>query len=221
MSNTIKVAVLEDHQSIIDGYTMRLREADNVELVGVASHGEELEMLLALNPHLDVLIMDVSVPISAVDHNSIPILHYVSKLLAGRDGLNILVISMYTQKSLIKALMGVGASGYILKQDSISLRNLAVVVKRIANGGTYFSEEVSQALEEEESNLELSNLTARQLEAISLCAAFPELSTDELAMKANVAKSTFRNLLSETYERLSVHSRGAAVVRAKTLGLIS
>jgi two-component system, NarL family, nitrate/nitrite response regulator NarL len=221
MPPIIKVVILEDHQSIIDGYTLRLREQEKIEVVGMANNGEELESLLALHSDVDVLIMDVGVPLTAADRSPIPILNYVPKLLAGRNKLSILVISMLTQQILVKALVNAGVSGYIFKHDSDSIRNLAIVVKRLANGGTYFSEEALEKLDEAGHDRKGRNLTARQLEIISLCAAFPDLSTDQLAQKAQIASSTFRNLLSEAYDHLNVHNRAAAISRAKILGLIS
>ena len=221
MSPTIKVAILEDHQSIIDGYALRLCESDKIEVVGAANNGEDFEALLALHPYLDVLIMDIGVPITATDRNPIPILHYVPKLLANRKRISILIISMLTQPVLVRALIDAGVSGYIFKDDSDSIRNLAIVVKHIANGGTYLSEEALEKLDEVSLNRDGPNLTGRQLEIITLCAAFPDFSTEQLAQRANIASSTFRNLLSEAYERLNVHTRAAAISRAKLLGLLS
>ena len=165
--------------------------------------------------------MDVGVPATATSNSPIPILNYVPKLLANKRNLSILVISMLTQQILVKALVGAGVSGYIFKHDGNSIRNLAAIVRSIANGGTYFSEEALEKLDAAKLNREGNTLTVRQLEIISLCAAFPDLSTDQLAKKSNIANSTFRNLLSEAYERLNVHNRAAAIERARTLGLIS
>ena len=63
--------------------------------------------------------------------------------------------------------------------------------------------------------------SGRQLEALSLCAAYPDATTAELAGMLGVAHSTLRNLLSGAYLRLNVRSRTAAVAKAKRLGLIT
>ena len=67
---------------------------------------------------------------------------------------------------------------------------------------------------------EAADLTPRQIEVLSLCAAYPDAMTSELAEKLNVANSTIRNLLSSAYLRLGVRSRAAAVARAQQLCLI-
>jgi len=66
-----------------------------------------------------------------------------------------------------------------------------------------------------------SPLTARQLQALSLCAAYPDATTGELADMLGVAHSTLRNLLSEAYLRLDVRNRTAAIEQARKMGLIA
>jgi DNA-binding CsgD family transcriptional regulator len=66
-----------------------------------------------------------------------------------------------------------------------------------------------------------SPLTPRQLELLSLCAAYPDLSTADLGQMMSVSNSTVRNLLSNAYIRLNVHSRTAAVEKAREMGLIT
>lgn len=64
-------------------------------------------------------------------------------------------------------------------------------------------------------------LTPRQMQVLSLCAAFPDLSTAQLAEQLEIAPSTLRNLMSESYLRLSVRNRAAAIAKARQLGLIT
>ncbi len=64
-------------------------------------------------------------------------------------------------------------------------------------------------------------LTKRQIEAPSLCAAYPDESLASLADKLSVTGSTIRNLLSNTYLRLGVSHRAAAIAKARQLALIT
>lgn len=64
MNRTIKVAMLDDHQSIIDGYLHRLSHLPELEIVATAAFGEELEPLLE-EPPIDVLLLDVAVPMAS------------------------------------------------------------------------------------------------------------------------------------------------------------
>lgn len=217
MVSKIKVAILDDHQSIIDGYQFRLVKASNIHIVGTALTGHELEAILA-HESVDVLLLDVSTPTEEKGANSYPILHKIAKFQEICPHMHILAISMHSQKSLIKAIVEAGACGYILKDDRDSIRNLEAIITSVAQGGNYFS---SRALQQLMANgREHIPLSTRQLEVLSLCAAYPDESTAELAKRLNVADSTVRNLLSNTYLKLNVHSRTAAVAKIVQLGII-
>jgi DNA-binding NarL/FixJ family response regulator len=218
MLSPVKVAILEDHQGIIDGYHMRLDETSGIAVVGIANNGEELDALLHERPDMDVLIMDVNVPTSATNNNLIPILNYVPRILAKRPHLNILVISMLTQVSLMRALAKIGVSGYISKDDSASIRRLPAIIKQVSAGGTFFSVDVGGL--NGKTSVNAQELTSRQLEILNVCASYPDLSTDQVALMLGTASSTVRNSLSDTYDRLSVHSKAAAIAKARDLGLI-
>jgi two-component system, NarL family, nitrate/nitrite response regulator NarL len=64
MDQPIRVAILDDHQAIIDGYLFRLANAADIQVAATLSYGEDLEPALEKEP-VDVLILDVQVPTSA------------------------------------------------------------------------------------------------------------------------------------------------------------
>lgn len=220
MSRKIYVSILDDHQSIIDGYLYRLNGIPQIEVVATLAYGEELGPALAGHP-TDVLLLDINVPTAPDNPNPYPILHTIPRLLQIYPRLNVLVISMFAERGLIRAVMESGASGYILKDDQATLRDLGNVVLSIAGGGIYFSQKAHQLLLRQKSVPSGERLTARQLEALSLCAAHPNCTTEELAQMMIVSNSTVRNLLSGAYIRLGVRTRAAAIDRARYLGLIT
>ena len=220
MSTKINVAILEDHQSIIDGYLYRLGESEDIEVVGTASFGEDLDPLLQSRP-VDVLIMDINVPARPGSLGPFPALHVTRRITQDYPNLNILVISILTQQTLIQALVELGISGYIFKQDGDAIRQLSSIVTMIANNGIFFSQEAYDKLRLEKSSQASASLTSRQLDALSLCAAYPEYSTADIAVKMKLANSTLRNLLSSAYLRLNVGTRSAAIARLQQLGLIA
>ncbi len=214
----IRLAILDDHQGIIDGYLYRFSSAPDIEVVTTLSYGEALEPFLAGSP-VDVLILDVQVPSSPENLNPYPILYLIPRLLQIYPDLAVLVISMHAQRTLINAVMEAGASGYVLKDDQTSIRELPAIVRSVAGGGIHLSQlAYQQLLKRQTADQEL---TSRQLEALSLSAAYPDASTSELARAMNVANSTLRNLLSGAYMRLNVRNRTAAVAKARQMGLIT
>jgi DNA-binding NarL/FixJ family response regulator len=220
MTSTVRVTILDDHQSIVDGYLYRLQNTPQIEVVATVAFGDELEPTLAKNP-TDVLLLDVSVPSSPDNPNPYPILHVIPSLLQLYPDLNILVISMHIEPRLIRAVMDAGASGYILKDDQKTIQDLGNVVLSVASGGIYFSQKAHQLYTKYPAGQINEILTNRQLEALSLCAAYPNSTTAELAKKMIVSNSTVRNLLSGAYMRLQVNNRAAAIAKARQLGLIS
>lgn len=219
MNKKIRVTILDDHQNIIDGYMYRLGQNPQIEVAATINFGGELEAAIAEHP-TDVLLLDVNVPTSAKNQNPYPILHVIPKLLQTYAGLNILVISMYAERGLIRAVMEAGASGYVLKDDQTTAQDLGSVVISIAGGGIYFSQKAHQLYLSHLSK-EHELLTVRQSEALSLCAAYPNSSTSDLAKMMSVSHSTARNILSAAYLKLDVNTRSAAIARAQQLGLIT
>jgi DNA-binding NarL/FixJ family response regulator len=189
---------------------------NEVEVVATLGYGEELEP--ALKKHsVDVLLLDVQVPISTKNPNPYPILHAIPQLLQLYPELTILVISMHDQRGLIRAIIDAGASGYILKNDSKKIQELGKAILAVADGDVCFSDKVLKAFVARNEE----PFTPRQLEALSLCAAYPNSKTAELARKMKIANSTLRNLLSGAYLKLGVQTRAAAVARARELGIIT
>lgn len=222
MPPIVRVAILEDHQSTIDGYLYRLKDSPQIEVVGTATFGSELEDLLAKHP-ADVVLLDVNVPTAPDNPNPYPILHIIPELLQKYPALTVLVISMLTERLLIQAVMKAGANGYMLKDDGAAVRELGSIVLSIASGGIFMSQQAqAQLFKRRTSTTEAEPvLTRRQLEVLSLAAAYPDASTAELATRLNVTHSTLRNLLSGAYLRLGVTHRTAAVAKARKLGLIT
>jgi DNA-binding NarL/FixJ family response regulator len=216
MKNKTKVTIMDDHQSIVDGYLYRLSQVPEIEVVTTLSYGDELEPALKKQP-VDVLILDVHVPVSPNNPNPYPILYTIPHLLELYPELQILVISMFGDRSLIRAVVEAGASGYILKNDSQVIQELGKTILSVARGDVCFSQKAWKTFlgKREEP------FTARQLEALSLCAAYPNSKTAELARMMKIANSTLRNLLSTVYLKLGVQTRAGAIAKGREMGIIT
>jgi DNA-binding CsgD family transcriptional regulator len=125
------------------------------------------------------------------------------------------------ERGLIRRIMEAGANGYILKDDRTTLIDLANVVLTIASGGIHFSQRAHQLFLTDQLEKTGVDLSTRQLQALSLCAAYPDALTTELSKEMAVANSTFRNLLSGAYIKLNVRTRAAAITKAQSLGIIT
>ncbi len=218
-SKPIRVAILDDHQTSLDSYMFRLQGNPHIQVVATANYGNDLPPLLESN-EIDVLLLDVNVPNSSEDRNPYPLLALLPEIKRGHPAMHILVISMYDQRTLVKAVIEAGATGYILKEDREAIQQLAEVVTLVNTGGMYLSKQLRDALGDP-SVEQVPLLSKRQREALSLAAAYPDIKTEELGDRLNVAPSTLRNLLSKAYKRLKVRNRVAATEKARRLGLIT
>ena len=220
MTEKIKVLILDDHQGIIDGYHFRLSNIKDIEVVTTIGYGEELEPMLAKQP-TDILILDVSVPTSPENRNPYPILFMIPKLLKLYVNLTILVVTMHNQRTLIKAVLEAGATGYVLKDDQASIKELPSIIRLLFGGGIHLSQSVYQLVMKPQGSDLDQPLNPRQLEALSLCAAYPDASTADLASRMSIEGSTLRNLLSGAYLKLGVRTRAAAIAKARQMELIT
>ena len=216
MPDKIRVAILDDHQSILDGYKYRLSQVPEIEVVATGRTSQDLEPMLAEHKP-DVLLMDVNVPVSPDTPAPFPILNVIPQLLQKHSSLVILVISMHTERTLIKAVMDIGGSGYVLKDDRAAIQNLGSIIMSVAHGGIFFSQKIKEQLLSSQNEAPI--LTTRQLEVLSMFAANPELTSAAVALDLNISNSTVRNLLSGAYLRLGVHNRAAAIAKAQQLNL--
>ena len=216
MSTKIRVAILEDHQIVIDGYLYRLTKSPNIEIADIAMTGEDLAPMLD-RTHADVLLLDISVPISKENRNPIPIQYRVQMLRKNYPNLRILIISVLEDRALIEMLRNMGIAGYIFKSDQAAIQTLVERVEWIAGGGTYFSD-IHGLPPTPPGNLP-EPLSPGELKILSLCITEPDKSTTEIAHELGVAPQTIRNQLANCYRKLEVHNRAAAIVKAKSLGL--
>jgi DNA-binding NarL/FixJ family response regulator len=216
MNDKIQVIIMDDHQSIVDGYLYRLSTVPEIEVVTTLAYGDDLEHALREHP-VDVLILDVEVPASPTNSNPYPILHTIPKLIQQYPSLAILVISMHNDPGLIRAIVDAGATGYVLKSDSSKIQELGKWVLSLVNGEPCFSDKILRVFP----GRLREPFTPRQLEVLSLCAAYPNSKTAELAHKMEIADSTLRNLLSTVYVKLGVQTRAAAIARARQMGILT
>jgi len=216
-NNFIRVAILDDHQSIIDGYLHRLSQNPRIIIVDYACCGQDLYEMLDKHP-IDVLQLDINVPTEPEQDDCYPVLAQIPHILETYPQLNILVISMYHQPTLIEEVTNMGVSGYILKDDIESIQSLPEIIEDVANGSSYLSPGAHQRLTRKFPGVK--SISSRQREVLALCAAHPGDTSIELARKMGIAPSTFRNLLSRAYLHLDARTRAEAIIKARQFGII-
>lgn len=176
------IAIVDDHQIVIDGITSLLEGYHNIHIVATATSGiEMLEKLKEIDIH--ILLTDIAMP--AMNGQDL-----AKQVKANFPTIKILALSMSGQGHIVNGMIeDADISGYVLK--NIGKNELINAIEKIANGGIYFSEEVLNELQRF-SNMqkenESTNLTSREIEIIKLIEK--EYSNKEIANQLFISERT-------------------------------
>ncbi|WP_040282430.1 response regulator transcription factor [Psychroserpens damuponensis] len=155
----IRLAIAEDHQSLIDGITLLLEYEDDISIVGTANDGEELlEIVEKKRP--TVVLTDIRMP----KMDGIEATKRIKKFNAE---IRVLAFSMFDQTDAIQQMLDAGATGYILKNSSLS--EVLSAIRTVSKGETYFDANINtNVINSENSTKTKGVLTKRQLEILEL-----------------------------------------------------
>lgn len=158
----IRLAIAEDHQSLIDGIKLLLQDEENIQIVGTANNGLELiEVIEKTKP--DIIITDIRMP-------KLDGIEATKKIKSKYPEIKILAFTMFDQTDAIEQMMQAGASGYILKNSPLS--EVLNAVKIVSKGEQYFDSSIdTTGLNTSNANTKAQkkdNLTKRQIQILKL-----------------------------------------------------
>lgn len=136
MSTTIRVVLADDHVFVRDGIKSLLENEANIEVVGEATDGiEALKVVETTRP--DLLILDIRMP-------NLTGIEVVEKLRSQNNPVKIVMLSMHESEEYVLKSIKAGADGYLLKGSG--KEEFLKAVHTVANGGKYFSGDISSIL---------------------------------------------------------------------------
>ena len=136
MSNIIRVVLADDHVFVRDGIKSLLENEANITVVGEATDGiEALALIETLQP--DLLILDIRMP-------NLTGIEVVEKLRSNNNLVKIVMLSMHESEEYVLKSIKAGADGYLLKGSS--KEEFLKALHTVANGGKYFSGDISSIL---------------------------------------------------------------------------
>ncbi len=154
----IRLAIAEDHQSLIDGIKLLLEYEDDIEIVGTANDGEALLKLVRLKQP-NVVITDIRMP--KVDGISA-----TKQIIEEFPHTKVLGFTMFDQQDAINQMLDAGASGYLLKNSP--LEEVLKAVRSVYNGDTYFDANIKVENNSNINKKAKGKLTKRQIEILAL-----------------------------------------------------
>ena len=166
----IRLLIADDHKLVREGIKSMLSGVEEIEVVGMASSGEEaINIARAELP--DVVLMDIIM----TGMNGIEAARWVKEI---QDGIKVIVVTMEVSKDYVSAAIKSGVDGYLPKD--IGREVLLDAILTVHKGKQYFNDAIKKLIFEDFYAVEkLKNpkkalpnqLTKREMEVLALVAA--------------------------------------------------
>jgi len=166
----IRLLIADDHKLVREGIKSMLSGVEEIEVVGMASSGEEaINIARAELP--DVVLMDIIM----TGMNGIEAARWVKEI---QDRIKVIVVTMEVSKDYVSAAIKSGVDGYLPKD--IGREVLLDAILTVHKGKQYFNDAIKKLIFEDFYAVEkLKNpkkalpnqLTKREMEVLALVAA--------------------------------------------------
>jgi two-component system invasion response regulator UvrY len=180
----ISILLVDDHPIVRQGYRRVLENQRDFHVVAEAENAVSAYSVFKSHSP-DIVVMDISMPgasgLEAIRH------------IRARDGhARILVFSMHSEASLVKAAFNAGAGGYVTKSTEPAI--LIRAIRSVAHGERAMSDDIAQVLALESlapSGSALDQLAEREIEILRQIAA--GATKEEVAQNLNLSLKTVQN----------------------------
>jgi DNA-binding NarL/FixJ family response regulator len=213
----VRVLICDDQTVVREGLAAILSTDPEIQVVGLASNGEEA---LALIPETrpDVVLMDLKMPVM----NGV---QTTQRLHRAHPGVHVLVLTTYADVEWVLDAVRAGAAGYLLKDTRRD--ELLAAIKGTAEGRSYLDPAIAGKVMQQAAvgppparpaETWPEALTERELDVLRLLAQ--GYSNPEIAQRLHLAPGTVRNYVSTIFQKLGVSDRTQAAVVALQRGLV-
>lgn len=197
----ISVLIADDHEIVRYGISTYLSSADDIEIVGEASTGDEcIKLFKEKEPN--ICLLDIGMP----DKNGIE----TAKMIRNLDhDTKILILSMHIDKQMLSDALEAGINGYLLKNtDKADLLN---GIRAIMNGQQVFSDPISDLMTQSflnrsnsKNHKAIKELTSREREILQLIVN--GLTSKEIAQKLYISPRTVDTHRANLMQKLELNN---------------
>ncbi len=197
-STTTKIVLADDHAVVRDGLLSLLSADPALEVVGLASNGDELLAILETKS-CDIAVMDLSMPGTTG-------LKALKLIAEKHPAVKVIILTMHREPQFFRqASASPNMFGYILKDDAY--RSLRDAIHTVKNGGRSYSDSVQNAMMEDYRSLQgsyiaLDVLSKRELEILRLIAQGK--MNKEIARELFISARTVESHRTHIMEKLRI-----------------
>ena len=211
MPEHIRVVIADDEEGYRKALRQILATAPDIELVGMATNGQEA-VRLCLENDADVLLTDIQMP--RMDG-----IECIRALDKRKRDIEFVVLTVHEENENIFEAVRAGAISYLLKTSTP--KDVVEAIRRAANGEASMTPTIAakvldefrrQHEDEELDDQHLYELSDRELEILELVAK--GMRNKEIADKLCLAEKTVKNHVSNILKALHVNSRTEAAMKA-------
>jgi DNA-binding NarL/FixJ family response regulator len=201
---TLSVLIVEDHALVGQALRRMLEDADDIRVVGKSADAESaIRAARKLKP--DVVVMDFALPGRSGAEATQEILKAVDTA--------VLILSMHSEPSYVRAALDSGASGYLLK--SAGDLDLAEAIRQVAAGRSVLDRGLARSSVLGEMTRPLSE---RELEILRLIVQGK--SHKDIAAELGIRVNTVRAHRGNMMQAMGVHKSVQLALYAVARGLV-
>lgn len=206
----VSVLVADDHTVLRQSISEMLERSKNIEVVGQAGDGSEA-VCIAEKAQPDVVLLDVEMPILEVQE-------VIEQIIESSPSSKIVILTMYDDYGLMRELLALGASAYLVK--TVSSEELVYTVESVASGEDRVTLSLSrEAFVQASEQGDQRSLSERELEILLYAAR--GMSNAQVGSLLYLTEGTVKRHLHNIYTKLEVASRGEATRKALSKGWIT
>ena len=210
----IHIAILDDHQIVIDGLKLLLENEATLKVVVEDTNGFELLKKLEKNDFkVDIILVDLMMPI---------ISGYEAAMMIHQQfpEIKIIILSMNNDaKTIYDLVEHADIKGFLPK--SVNKTEMITVIKKVQEGGLYFSDDLLDALETYQKNKnekEDISLSEREVEVIQLISK--GLTNKEIAAQLFLSEFTVSTHRKNIFRKTDTHNVASLLALATKLHLL-